>query len=89
MVEGRFVFICSVEEYILRVRKEKYVYKIAWKIFLKTKVEIREVEAISAVELNQYISQISISVRTKDGTEYKPTSVRSLTASLRIDTWEK
>ena len=50
---------------------------------MKTKVEDRKVEAISAVELNEYISrQFIISVCTKDGTKYKPTSLRSLTASF-------
>ena len=34
MVEGRFTSVCSVEEFILRARKEKYVCKIAWKIFV-------------------------------------------------------
>ena len=50
--------------------------------FLKTKVEDWKVEDISAVELNEYISQFITSVRTKDGTEYEPTSLRSLTASF-------
>ena len=50
--------------------------------FLKTKVEDRKVEAISAVELNEYISQFIISVSTEDGKKYEPTSLRSLTASF-------
>ena len=49
---------------------------------LKTKVADRNVKAISAVELNEYISQFIISDRTLDGTEYEPTSLRSLTASF-------
>ena len=49
---------------------------------LKTKVEDRKVQAISAVELNEYISQFIISVGTKDGTEYEPASYRSLTTSF-------
>ena len=50
--------------------------------FLKTKDEDREIEDISAVELNEYISQFIISVRAKDGTEHEPTSLRSLIASF-------
>ena len=50
--------------------------------FLKTKVEDKKVEAISAFELNEYISQYITSVRTKDGTKYEPISLRSLTASF-------
>ena len=49
---------------------------------LKTKVADRNVKAISAVELNEYICQFIMSVRTKDGTEYEPTSLRSLTDSF-------
>ena len=51
--------------------------------FLKTKVEDRTLgEAISAFGLNECIRQFIISVRTKDGTEYEQTSLRSLTASF-------
>ena len=50
--------------------------------FLKTKNEDRKIEDIPAVELNEYISQFIISVRTKDGSEYEPTSLRSLVASF-------
>ena len=87
MAEGRFASVCSVEELILRGRKENYRSKNEQDIrllgsFLKTMVEDRKVEAISAVELNEYISHFIISVRTKDGIEYEPTSLRSLTASF-------
>jgi len=51
--------------------------------FLKTKNEDRKIEDISAVELNEYISQFIISVYTKNGTEYEPTSLRSLIASSK------
>ena len=51
--------------------------------FLKTKVEDKKNEAISDVELNEYISQFTIYVRIKDGTEYEPTSLRSLTVSFK------
>ena len=50
--------------------------------FLRTKNEERKIEEIPAVELNQYISQFIIAVRTKDGNEYEPTSLRSLVASF-------
>ena len=42
----------------------------------------RNIEDIPAVELNEYICQFIISVCTKDGNEYKPTSLRSLVASF-------
>ena len=50
--------------------------------FLKTKDEDRKIEDIPAVELNEYISEFIMSVRTKDGNEYEPTSLRSLVASF-------
>ena len=45
---------------------------------LKTKDEDRKIEDIPAAELNEFISEFIISVRTKDGNEYEPTSLRSL-----------
>ena len=71
-----------------RTRKQKYRSKnwkrckIAWKI-LKTKDEDRKIEDIPAAELNEFISEFIISVRTKDGNEYDPTSLRSLMASFQ------
>ena len=41
--------------------------------FLRTEDDERDIEDISAVELNEYICQFIISVHTKDGNEYKPT----------------
>lgn len=45
--------------------------------FLKTKSKDRKMGDIPVVELNQYISQFIISVRTKDGNEYKPNKQHS------------
>ena len=42
---------------------------------LRTRNELRKVEEIPAVELNEYICEFIISVRTKD---YEPSSLRSL-----------
>ena len=39
-------------------------------------------EYIPAAELNEFISEFIISVRTKDGNEYETTSLRSLMASF-------
>ena len=49
---------------------------------LKMKDEGRKIEDIPAAELNGHISEFIISVRTKDGNEYKPTSLQSLMASF-------
>ena len=51
--------------------------------FLGTRNELRKVEEIPALELNEYICEFIISVRTKDGKDYKPSSLRrSLFASF-------
>ena len=46
---------------------------------LGTRNEVRKVEEIPAVELNEYICELIISVRTKD---YEPSWLRSLLASF-------
>jgi len=85
MVEGRFASVCSVEEFILEQENKNTAQKTERDVrllerYLKTKDEDRKLENISAVELNEYVSQFIISVRIKDGTEYEPTSLRSLIA---------
>ena len=50
---------------------------------MKIKDEDRKIEDIPAAELNGHISEFIISVRAKDGNEYKPTSLRSLMASFQ------
>ena len=88
MSEGRFASVCSVEEFILRARTNKNTaQKTEQNVrligrFLKTKNEDRKVEDIPAVELNEYICQFIISVRTHDSTEYEPNSLRGLIASF-------
>ena len=87
MAEGRFASVCSVKEFILEQENKNTPQKTERDVrllerFLKTKNEERKIEDIPAVELNEYISQFIISVRTKDGNEYEPTSLRSLVASF-------
>ena len=50
--------------------------------FLKRRDEDRKIEDIPAAELNEFISEFIISVRTKDGNEYKPTSLWSFNGQL-------
>ena len=87
MAKGRFASVCSVEEFILEQENKHTAQKTERDVrllerFLKTKNEDRKIEDIPAVELNEYISQFIISVHTKDGNEYEPTSLRSLVASF-------
>ena len=42
--------------------------------FLGTRNELRKVEEIPALELNEYICEFIILVRTKDGKDYEPSS---------------
>jgi len=80
MAEERFASVCSVQEFILEQENKNTAQKSERDItlperFLKMKDEDRKIEDISAAELNEYISQFNISVRTKDDTEYEPTSL--------------
>ena len=50
--------------------------------FLETRNELRKVEEIPALESNEYIWEFIISVRTKDGKGYEPSSLGSLLASF-------
>ena len=50
--------------------------------FLGTRNELREVEEIPALELNEYICEFIISARAKDRKDYEPSSLRSLLASF-------
>ena len=88
MADERFVSdLCSVEEFISEQENKSTLQKTQRDVrllesFLKTKDDERKIEDIPAVELNEYICQFIISVRTKDGNEYEPTSLRSLVASF-------
>ena len=50
--------------------------------FLGTRNELRKVDKIPALELNEYICELIILVRTKDRIDYEPSSFRSLLASF-------
>ena len=89
MAEGRFASACYVEEFILEQESKNTAKKTERDVrllerSLKTKNEDRKIEDIPAVELNEYTSQFIISVRTKDGNEYEPTSLRSLVATISV-----
>jgi len=71
MTEGRFASVCSVEEFILEQENKNTPQKTERDVtllerFLTTKDEDRKIKDISAVELNENIDQIIISIRTKD-----------------------
>ena len=88
MAERRFVSHSgSVEDFIFSQENRHTLQKTQRDVsllesFLKTKNEERKIKEIPAVELNQYISQFIIAVRTKDGNQYEPASLRSLVASF-------
>ena len=49
-------------------------------MFLQTKRETREIAEIPPVELNELLSEFILSVRTKEGQEYEPSSLGGMVA---------
>ena len=84
MAEGRFASVYSFEELNLEHENKNSAQKTERLLerFLKMKDKDRKIEDIPAAQLNEFISEFIISVRTKDGNEYEPTSLRSLMASF-------
>ena len=83
----RFVDVGSVDNFIAEQENKATLQKTQRDVkllqtFLGTRNELRKVEEIPALELNEYICEFIISVRTKDGKDYEPSSVRSLLASF-------
>ena len=83
----RFVHVGSVDNFIAEQENKATLQKTQRDVkllqtFLGTRNELRKVEEIPALELNEYICEFIISVRTKDGKDYEPSSLRSLSASF-------
>ena len=81
----RFVDAGSVEDFILQQENKSTVQKTQRGVellllFLVNKNEERNIEDIPTGELIEYLPDFIISVRTKDGKEYEPSSLRSLVA---------
>jgi site-specific recombinase XerD len=84
---SRFVDAGSVDDFILEQENKSTAQKTQrdvklLQLFLVNKSEERNIEDIPIEELNEYVSDFIISVRTKDGKEYEPSSLRSLLASF-------
>ena len=84
---SRFVDDDSVEDFILQQENKSTVQKAQrdvepLQLFLVNKNEERNIEDISTGNLNEDLSHFLISVGTKDGKEYEPSSFRSLLASF-------
>ena len=82
----RFVDAGSVDSFIAEQENKATLQKTQRDVkllqtFLETKNELRRVEKIPAVELNEYMCEFIISDSTKDGKDYEPSSLRSLLAS--------
>ena len=83
----RFVEVGSVDNLIAEQENKATLQKTQRDVkllqtFLGTRNELRKVEEIPALELNEYICEIIILFRTKDRKDYEPFSVRSLLASF-------
>ena len=79
----RFVDVGSEQGNKATLQKTQRDVKLL-QTFLGTWNELRKVEEIPALELNEYISEFIISVGTKDGKDYKPSSLRSLLATFKV-----
>ena len=83
----RFVAVGSLDNFIAEQENKATLQKTQQDVkllqsFVGTRNELRKVEEIPALELNEYICEFIISVRTKDGKDYEPSSLRSLLASF-------
>ena len=83
----RFVDVGSVDNFIAEQENQVTLQKPQGDVkllqtFLATRNELRKVEEMAALELNEYTCEFIISVRTKDGKNYEPSSLRSLVASF-------
>ena len=79
----RFVDVGSVDSFIAEQENKATLQKTQQDVkllqtFLGTTNELRKVEEIPTLELSEYICVFIISVRTKDGKDYEPSSLRSL-----------
>ena len=78
----RFLDVGSVDKKTKPHLKETQRDVKLLQTLLGTRNELRKVEEIPALELNEYIGEFIISVRTKDRKDYEPSSLRSLLASF-------
>ena len=71
MAEGRFASVYSFEELNLEHENKNTAQKTERLLerFLKMKDKDRKIEDIPAAQLNEFISEFIISVRTKDGND--------------------
>ena len=86
----RFADAGSVDNFIAEQENKATLQKTQRDVkllqtFLGTRNEPRKVEEIPALELNEYICEFIISVRTKDGKVYEPSSHRNPLASFERD----
>ena len=85
---SRFVDAGSVDDFISE-QQNKSTAKITQRdvkllqLFLVNKNDKRNIKDIPIEELNEYVSDFIIWVRTKDGKEYEPSSLRNLLASFK------
>lgn len=86
--DNRFANInMSAQEFIQlnendSTKKKTLGHQKLFETFLQTKQEPRQIHHIPAAELNSYLCEFILRVRQKDGTDYEPTSLRSIISSL-------
>ena len=83
----RFEDVGSLDNFIAEQENKATLQKTQRDIkllqtFLGTRNELRKVVEIPALELNEYICEFIISVRTKERKDNEPSSLRSLLPSV-------
>ena len=91
---SRFVDAGCVDDFISEQENKSTAQKTQrdvklLQLFLVSKNEEENIEDIPIEELNEYLSDFIISIRTKDGKEYEPSFLRSLLASFERHLKEK
>ena len=84
---SRFVDAGSVNDFISEQQNKSTAQKTQrdvklLQLFLVNKNEKRNIKDIPTEELNEYVYNFIIWVRTKDGKKYEPSSLRNLLASF-------
>ena len=89
MASSRFASLeGSIETFIEEQENQNTVKKTKRDVaflteFLQTKGETRiEIDEIPPAELNEVLSEFILSLRTKEGQDYKPSSLRGMVASF-------
>lgn len=66
----------------MNTRRKTVMDTQRFEVFLRSKGELREINKIPTDELDTQVANFVLSVRRNDGTEYEPTTLRSIVGSI-------